>query len=301
VLRIERSDFELIYAISLGSSLSAAAQRLGVTKPAVSQRLTRLEEIIGQTLVKRGIPVQFTKAGERMLAAAKVVVFGVAALESDLCEIGTGTIPLKIMTNLSVAIDDLPHVIERMKSDSPKLNITIHEGVISETLSSVLNKSMDVGIVFNIQSAPGLRYTPYRRERFFVIAPLSHPLSNFDEISLLDASGHDFIGTGRSHNITAIIESEIQHSGRSIHYAMHTSSYEMQAHFVGTTNIGIAIVLGNVAKRYERIYPIKAIALTDAWASGEYVIVTKDTEPLSIQCNNFIKLMQFRFNDLSKR
>jgi DNA-binding transcriptional LysR family regulator len=296
VLRIERSDFELIYAISLGSSLSAAAHRLGVTKPAVSQRLARLEEIIGHALVKRGRPVKFTPAGERFLSAAKIVVFGVATLESDLREIGGGIRPLKIMTNLSVAIDDLPQVIEHLHESDKNLQVIIKEGAINETIKEVLAGSIDAGIIFNKSQASGLLCHPYRTEKFCIIAPISHQISGLEITSLAHATQYDFVGTGRSHNISAVIEAEAQREGMSIRYAMHTSGYEMQAHIVGTTNIGIAIVLGNVARRYARIYPIKIIELSDEWASGEYVICTKEFDFLSPACIEFIRLMKLRFS-----
>ncbi|MGO1120224.1 LysR family transcriptional regulator ArgP [Rhodovibrionaceae bacterium A322] len=61
-------------------SFEKAAQRLGLTQSAVSQRLQRLESQLGQVLLVRGQPLEPTEAGRRLLAHAKQL----ALLEGDL-------------------------------------------------------------------------------------------------------------------------------------------------------------------------------------------------------------------------
>ncbi len=65
-------------------SFDKAAQRLGVTQSAVSQRLQRLESQLGQVLLVRGQPLQPTQAGRRLLAHAKQVALLEGELRQDI-------------------------------------------------------------------------------------------------------------------------------------------------------------------------------------------------------------------------
>lgn len=69
-------------------SFEAAAQRLHVTQPAVSQRVKQLERLVGQVLVRRTLPVSTTAAGDVVLRYARQVQL----LEAEAAaELGHGT------------------------------------------------------------------------------------------------------------------------------------------------------------------------------------------------------------------
>lgn len=60
-------------------SLEAAAADLGISQPAVSQRLRNLESIVGQVLLVRSRPVRATQAGEAVVRLGRQI----AHLEAD--------------------------------------------------------------------------------------------------------------------------------------------------------------------------------------------------------------------------
>lgn len=71
----------LAVAVEEGS-LDAAARRLHVTQPAVSQRLQTLERLTGQVLLVRSRPVRPTAAGEAVIRFAR----GVEQLDAELVD-----------------------------------------------------------------------------------------------------------------------------------------------------------------------------------------------------------------------
>lgn len=61
-------------AVAMHGSFAAAARELGWTQPALSQHVTRLEEQLGATLVKRTVKgVQLTETGMRLLHHADLI------------------------------------------------------------------------------------------------------------------------------------------------------------------------------------------------------------------------------------
>ena len=66
------NDLRFFIEVSRTHNLSRAAERLGVTQPALSQGMRRLEQNIGQQLLLRGKGgVKLTKCGEKLVFKAK--------------------------------------------------------------------------------------------------------------------------------------------------------------------------------------------------------------------------------------
>ncbi len=76
-------DYRLIAALDAvieAGTFERAAERLGLTQSAVSQRIRQLEERVGQVLLVRGSPPRATEAGQRLLGHYRRV----RLLEQDL-------------------------------------------------------------------------------------------------------------------------------------------------------------------------------------------------------------------------
>lgn len=85
-------------------TLEAAARRLGVTQPAVSQRLRALENIVGQVLLVRSRPVRATSAGEAVVRLARQI----AHLEADAAvELGLASVDTRASLPIAVNSDSL--------------------------------------------------------------------------------------------------------------------------------------------------------------------------------------------------
>ncbi|MBD1204905.1 MAG: ArgP/LysG family DNA-binding transcriptional regulator [Rhodobacteraceae bacterium] len=70
---MELRDLETLIAISEEGSLEAAARKLLVSAAAVSQRLSRMEELAGKQFVIRSQPAQLTEAGNAMVRAGRQI------------------------------------------------------------------------------------------------------------------------------------------------------------------------------------------------------------------------------------
>src|SRR5688500_4696008 len=78
-------DLELLDALGEVETLTAAAERLHVSQPALSQRLTKLEGRLGTPLFdRRGRRLVLNAAGRRMLVAARHVLAELDAAGRDL-------------------------------------------------------------------------------------------------------------------------------------------------------------------------------------------------------------------------
>jgi LysR family transcriptional regulator (chromosome initiation inhibitor) len=102
---INYDHLSALAAIVRTGSFEKAAQQLGVTPSAVSQRVKLLEERVGAALVVRGQPNTATPAGARLCRHAEDVGLLERALRADLGELGPGAQPASI--RIAVNADSL--------------------------------------------------------------------------------------------------------------------------------------------------------------------------------------------------
>lgn len=82
---LSANDLELFAAIGASPSLAAAARALGITPPAVSQRLKLIERRLGLRLVERtGKGVRITADGDLLVQKSAEILSEMTALEEEL-------------------------------------------------------------------------------------------------------------------------------------------------------------------------------------------------------------------------
>lgn len=111
-----------VTAINEGS-LSAAARKLGLTQPAVSQHLSQLERSAGQTLVVRSRNgVRATEAGNVVLRHGRLVLQEFTRMKENLDSLrGDVTGRMSVSTNMLFNQTLLVPILGGLKRDYPKL------------------------------------------------------------------------------------------------------------------------------------------------------------------------------------
>ncbi|MGM7423568.1 ArgP/LysG family DNA-binding transcriptional regulator [Cellulosimicrobium sp. CpK407] len=89
---LQPDQLRTLDAIAAAGTFEAAAQRLGVTPSAVSQRVRALESAVGQVLVRRGKPAELTPPGQVLVRHARHLALQQADVLAEL-GIGTATRP----------------------------------------------------------------------------------------------------------------------------------------------------------------------------------------------------------------
>lgn len=95
-MTLDYAHLAALAAILRTGSFDGAAQELGVTQYAISQRLKALEERVGTPLVLRGTPCEGTETGRRLAAHLDQVGMLEGALSRDLAKLAPRTARLRI-------------------------------------------------------------------------------------------------------------------------------------------------------------------------------------------------------------
>lgn len=134
--------------VELGS-FSAAAERAGISQPAVSLQIRQIERQLGVRLVERvGRRVQPTPAGQDLLIHARRLKEEVANALEAIAPHRAGMLGrLRIGTGATACIYLLPPILRRVRERMPGLEITVQTGNTPDMLKLLEANALDLALV----------------------------------------------------------------------------------------------------------------------------------------------------------
>ena len=194
---------EIFAAIMEHGSFSDAARALGITQPAVSTAISRLERQMGFVLfLRQGRLVVPTTEAELLHSEATRALASIAQLD----EAVTGILAaqrghLTIASNPGPGIAWLPRIVAQFRVGRPDVTVRFLTRSSREVRSLVAARAFDLGIAeppFDRGDAVVHRY------RFACVAvlPACHPLAGSTVITPALLDGQDFISMLPSHGTT---------------------------------------------------------------------------------------------------
>ena len=139
-------------------NVSRAAELAGVSQPALSHALRRLEDELGILLLFRTkTGVRLTRAGERFALQSKELIDRWESLSKDVQTTDHTVSGLyKIGCHQSVAIYSLPLFLSQLLQTHADLQIRLVHGLSREIASEVIEWKIDFGLVINPPPHPDL-------------------------------------------------------------------------------------------------------------------------------------------------
>lgn len=174
-----------------------AAARLGVTQPALSQQIARLEESLSVRLFERTKRrVALTDAGRVFLTDALAILrqFELATMGAQRAakgQIGRLTIGFVEASPFNV----LPRLVSRLSRELPEVSLVLQEMVTEEQVEALRSGRIDVGLLRPMFNEPTFGKLPLLREHYLVALPASHPLAQQESIALSALRHERFIVT----------------------------------------------------------------------------------------------------------
>lgn len=242
--------------------ITAAARKLYISQPSLSQMLRQLEEEAGLPLFDRaGSPVRPTYAGECYLRAAARMLHAQDTLETELQEIrreDRGRVRLGISLQRSVYL--LPRVLPRFIRRYPHVSLVLREAGSADLEQLVLDGEVDLALASTEAVCPGLDYRLLQRETVGILAgagsPLAAALPPGAAISLEDALGSPFVSLKQGHNVRVIQDRLFQALGRRPQILLETDSQETARQL--TLSCGCCMLCtDSYLDRSERFYPLR--------------------------------------------
>lgn len=191
-------QLQCVVSLARYGSFVAAASDLGLSQPALTRAIMRIETALGVRLFTRSTRrVALTTAGrefvpvaERLLADLDIGIRNMRALG------GQQRGRLVIACLMSVAFGLLPRVIGDYRKAHDGVDLELREGVLSAIAEDVRSGLADFGIgdITNASAIPrNIDVEPLAKEGFHVVLPTRHPLAARKRLQIGDLAGHTLI------------------------------------------------------------------------------------------------------------
>ena len=194
-------------------SFSNAAERLGVTQPAVSLQVRSLEKRLGTKLLDRsGRRVEPTEAGQRLYRLAQRML----TLEDQLLEevssadaVGVlrGELALGASTGPGGTV--VPVLLGEFQREHPELSVALSISDTNRVIEQVAERELELGIVGASPRHRGVVFEPFFRDEVILVVPPGHRFAG-KEISLADLRGEPLILMQEGAGVRQVIEHELR-------------------------------------------------------------------------------------------
>ncbi|MGW7195618.1 LysR family transcriptional regulator [Streptomyces chryseus] len=195
-VEVDVRDLELLTATAEAGSLTAAAERLFVSQPALSQRLTRLEERLGMRLFDRvGRRLVPNAAGRRMLVMAQRVVGELESAVRDVREMRDGRERrVRFAAQCSTTFQWLPPVLRAFREREPGAEVRIEMAADDAPIPALLADLIDVALVTTPDVQMGrVELTPLFDDEMVAVVPDGHPWAGRRYVNAKDFEGVNLI------------------------------------------------------------------------------------------------------------
>ncbi|QYM73228.1 LysR family transcriptional regulator [Pseudochrobactrum sp. Wa41.01b-1] len=159
---LDRQHLTILREVDRLGSLTAAAERMNVTQPALSHLIRKLEERHGIKIwMKHGRNLRLTQAGEYLLALAQRVLPQIEQGERVLADYASGRRGvLRVGMECHPCQKWLMRVTAPYLTAWPDVEFELRTGFPLNGINALVNYEIDVLITPDPIELPGLRYTP---------------------------------------------------------------------------------------------------------------------------------------------
>src|SRR5262245_52329566 len=196
-------------------SFSQAAERLGVTQPAVSLQVRSLEKRLGRKLLDRsGRRVEPTEAGLRLYRNALRLLALEEQLLEDVADSEEGALAgeLKIGASTGPAAIVVPLLLCEFQRRNPGVHVALTVGDTQRIVDEVAERRLELGIVGAARRHRGVRFEPFLHDEIVLALPPRHRWAG-TTIGLDELREEPLIVMQEGAGVRQIVEDELRKAG----------------------------------------------------------------------------------------
>jgi DNA-binding transcriptional LysR family regulator len=293
-MKIDILGVQAFVAIADKGSFQNAADSLHVTQTAITQRLRKLEDFLGVTLVERTTrSIALSQIGLDFLPQARRLLEELGDALLEIRETGKaerGDVSIACVP--TVGVQYLPRIMQEYSARYPNNRIKILDHASSAVADAVLRREAEFGI--NIAGAhhPELMTMPLLEDQYVLICHEDHPLAKRRRVAWRQLQPYPLIFAGQVSGNRALLDTALGANGLGLQ-----SFYEVQR---SSTAVGLvaeriaAAVVPRLAMQKGAYPNIRAIELVDPVVSRALVLVVRKTARLSPAAQALYDMIKLR-------
>ncbi|MFF4129701.1 LysR family transcriptional regulator [Microbispora rosea] len=276
------TDLQLFLQVVDQGSITQGADRSHLSLASASARIKAMEKALGAPLLirhRRGVVP--SPAGWLLVAHAREVVGQVARMRSELARYSDGLrSTLVILANTSATETLVSSVLVDFMADNPDIDLELEERPSHEIVAAVTDGRVELGIVADTVDSGRLERAVLRPDPLVVIARPGHTLAGRAHVAFSECLGHPFVGFTQGNPLQEHLSGQTQPLGLRPRYRAHLPTTEAICSAVAA-GVGIAVVPALAAARWQRVYDLRVVDLTNSWARRNVLLCGQSWSGLS--------------------
>ena len=191
-------DLAYFVAVAAAGSMARAAERLGVTQPALSKAIQRLERRIGvPLLVRTSQGAEPTEAGRAFLARSRALTRDLDDAMQEARDLGNGSAGvLRIGSTPAGADFALDTLLPRLIEERPVARISFTSGFSDALLAAVAQRDIELALMpMREQLPPGLASCHLIDDSYQLVVNRDHPLATQASVTMADLTDCAWAGS----------------------------------------------------------------------------------------------------------
>lgn len=245
-------DVEYFAALAEHRHVGRAAEALGLSQPALSLSLRRLERSVKSKLMNRTPKgMELTTAGTALLARFDRLRLARDDIVSEMTDLSLGRSGLlRIGTGAHIALHIASIACTAVLKDAPRLTLKVNVLDYEALIAGLCHGELDLGIsTLQFSSHEGLVQVHLYDEPFVVYASANHRLASKKRVALADIAQERMVVFGPDSSSMRRLKSTFIDAGLSFpRIALETGSMPLRNQIVASTDL-----LGYTAQRVVRL------------------------------------------------
>ncbi|MDA0565596.1 LysR family transcriptional regulator [Streptomonospora sp. S1-112] len=244
---LDADRVRVLVEIAHAGSITAAAERMSFTAPALSQQLTKLERELGCVLVERSRSgVRLTRAGRVLLAYGERVVGELRDAEAAVrAAAGEAPTRLSLGAFTSAGKHLVPGALAAFGRAHPQVRLSLTDVEPPDGFGLVTSGELDLLITHRYPGVDPPAATGLHRERILVdplllVLPEGHPAAGAPR-RLADLTGEEWICGAPGISNRVALEAAAEAEGVQVTVAYETRDYEVMLALI-RAGVGIGLV-----------------------------------------------------------
>ncbi len=192
---MEQRHLRQFIAVAEQHCFSEAAQQLGVTQPALSRQIQRLEEELGVQLFHRTPRrVELTEAGQVFLDRVRGGLVQLERAVAAARRVGRGEMGHLALGFVSAATYSvLPPILRSFHERYPEVQLDVEELSSDQQVSALDDGRIQFGFLYPPEVTTELEVKPVLREAVVAVLRRGHPLARAPRVHLADLAGEPML------------------------------------------------------------------------------------------------------------
>lgn len=211
-------QLETLVAAADAGTFSAAAGRLGISQPALSETIRRLEVETGLRLFDRTTrSLALTADGRHAVAVAREVVRDFQASLGSIVDRSKGRrgrVTLAALPSIACAV--LPGALRNFRKEFGGVEVTVHDVLHERAVAFVADGLADIALTTRPGRLDGLHFEELGSDDLRLVCLKGHPLARAREVVWRELAAYPFVAMARTSSVRRLTDAAFVNSGITV-------------------------------------------------------------------------------------